>query len=133
MLTAFGLYMAASASRPVLLAAVRLAACLSVLPIGAPLVWIPAGVWLLLDGATTRGILLLAYGTLVVSGADHVMRPMFIARGAQMPFLLTVLGVLGGVLGFGVLGIFVGPVLLALGYTLVLEFARTVEGTPGHG
>jgi predicted PurR-regulated permease PerM len=52
------------------------------------------------------------------------VRPYFIARGAKLPFLLTVLGVLGGVLGFGVLGIFLGPVLLGVGFTLVMEFIR---------
>ncbi len=129
-LTACGLWMVAI-PRPVLWGA--LAAFLAVLPIGAPLVWIPAGLWLLLDGSTTRGIVLLVYGTLVVSGADHVLRPMFIARGAQLPFLLTVLGVLGGVLSFGVLGIFVGPVLLSVGYTLVLEFGRTAAPAAESG
>ena len=121
-LTAFGFWLV-GIPRAVLWGA--LAALLAVLPIGAPLVWIPAGLWLLLDGATARGVFLLAYGTVAVSGADHLIRPFFISRGAQLPFLLTVLGVLGGVLSFGVLGIFVGPVLLGVGYTLVLEFARS--------
>jgi predicted PurR-regulated permease PerM len=67
---------------------------------------------------------MLAYGVIVVSGTDHIIRPYFISRGAKLPFLLTVLGVLGGVLAFGVLGIFLGPVLLGVGLTLVLEFIR---------
>jgi predicted PurR-regulated permease PerM len=58
-----------------------------------------------------------------VSGADSVIRPWFIARGAQLPFLLTVLGVLGGAIAFGLLGIFLGPVLLGIGYTLVNEWS----------
>ncbi len=122
-LTAFGLALA-GVPRPVLLGAA--AAFLAVLPIGAPLVWIPAGLWLLAIGRTASGIFLLAYGTLIVSGADHVMRPYFISRGARLPFLLTVLGVLGGVLAFGALGIFLGPTLLGVGYSLVLEFARPI-------
>jgi predicted PurR-regulated permease PerM len=120
-LTAFGLEIA-GVPRPVLLATV--AAFLAVLPIGAPIVWIPAGLWLLSSGHTARGVFLLAYGVIVVSGADHLVRPYFISRGAKLPFLLTVLGVLGGVLAFGVLGIFLGPVLLGVGYTLVMEFIR---------
>ena len=120
-LTAFGLSLA-GVPRVVLLGTV--AAFLAVLPVGAPLVWIPAGLWLLAGGHSARGIFLLAYGVLVVSGADHVIRPSFIARGARIPYLLTVLGVLGGVLAFGALGIFLGPVLLGVGWTLVLEFAR---------
>jgi predicted PurR-regulated permease PerM len=121
-LTAFGLAIA-GVPRAVLLGTV--AAFLAVLPIGAPLVWIPAGLWLLSEGHTARGIFLLAYGVIVVSGTDHLVRPYFISRGAKLPFLLTVLGVLGGVLAFGVLGIFVGPVLLGVGYTLVMEFLRS--------
>jgi predicted PurR-regulated permease PerM len=120
-LTAFGLAIA-GVPRVVLLGTV--AAFLAVLPIGAPLVWIPAGLWLLSDGHTARGIFMLAYGVIVVSGTDHIVRPYFIARGAKLPFLLTVLGVLGGVLAFGVLGIFLGPVLLGVGLTLVMEFIR---------
>ena len=120
-LTAFGLSLA-GVPRVVLLGTVT--AFLAVLPIGAPLVWIPAGLWLLASGRTGHGVFLLAYGVLVVSGADHLIRPYFIARGAKIPFLLTVLGVLGGVLAFGALGIFLGPVLLGVGWMLVLEFAR---------
>ncbi len=126
-LTAFGLVLA-GVPRPVLLGAV--AAFLAVLPIGAPLVWIPAGLWLLSAGRTAHGVFLLLYGVLVVSGTDHVVRPYFIARGARLPFLLTVLGVLGGVLAFGVLGIFLGPVLLGLGYTLLMEFIRIAREAP---
>ena len=121
-LTAFGLSLA-GVPRVVLLGTV--AAFLAVLPIGAPLVWIPAGLWLLAAGNTGHGVFLIAYGVIVVSGSDHVIRPYFIARGAKIPFLLTVLGVLGGVLAFGALGIFLGPVLLGVGWMLILEFART--------
>jgi predicted PurR-regulated permease PerM len=124
-LTALGLWLA-GVPRAGLLGTV--AAFLAVLPIGAPVVWIPAGLWLLSDGHTARGVFLLIYGVVVVSGADHLVRPYFIARGAKLPFLLTVLGVLGGVLAFGVLGIFLGPVLLGVGYTLVMEFIRIAEG-----
>jgi predicted PurR-regulated permease PerM len=124
-LTAFGLWVA-GVPRAALLGTV--AAFLAVLPIGAPLIWIPAGLWLLSAGHTTAGIFMLVYGTVVVSGSDHIVRPYFIARGAKLPFLLTVLGVLGGVLAFGVLGIFLGPVLLGVGFTLFMEFIRVERG-----
>ncbi len=123
-LTAFGLSLA-GVPRVVLLGI--MAAFLAVLPIGAPLIWISAGLWLLAEGHTGRGIFLLIYGVVVVSGSDHVIRPYFIARGARIPFLLTVLGVLGGVLAFGALGIFLGPVLLAVGYMLVIEFGQLAQ------
>jgi predicted PurR-regulated permease PerM len=120
-LTSFGLYMA-GVPRPMLLGGI--AGFLSVLPIGAPVVWIPSALWLLSIGHTGWGIFLAVYGGVAISGADHLIRPYFISRGAQLPFLLTVLGVLGGALAFGLLGIFLGPVLLGVGFTLVAEFAR---------
>jgi predicted PurR-regulated permease PerM len=100
-----------------------IAAFVAVLPIGAPLVWVPAAIWLAMTHHLWAGIFLAVFGVVAISGADHVIRPMFIARGGQLPYLLTVLGVLGGVLAFGGLGIFLGPVLLGLGYTLTIEFA----------
>ncbi len=119
LLTSFGLWLS-GVPRPLLLGGV--AGLLSVLPIGAPAIWIPAALWLLGTGHTVAGIFLAVYGAVGISGADTVIRPFFIARGAQLPFLLTILGVLGGALAFGLLGIFLGPVLLGVGFTLVTEF-----------
>jgi len=124
-LTAFGLWIS-GVPRPALLGVV--AGGLSVLPIGAPVVWIPAGLWLLASGRTFWGVALLVYGVVAVSGADTVIRPFFISRGAQLPFLLTMLGVLGGALAFGLLGIFVGPVLLGVGFALLNEWAAGPDG-----
>ena len=121
MLTAFGLWLT-GVPRPVLLGSI--AGFVSVLPIGAPMVWIPSALWLASTGHTGWAIFLAIYGVAAISGADSVIRPYFIARGAQLPFLLTVLGVLGGALAFGLLGVFLGPVLLGVGFTLVAEFAR---------
>ena len=126
-LTAIGLGLA-GVPRAMLLGGV--AGLLAVLPIGAPVVWIPAALWLAATGHWVWGLFLAIYGTVIVSGADSVIRPWFIARGANLPFLLTVLGVLGGALTFGLLGIFLGPVLLGVGYTLMNEWARGEE--EGH-
>ena len=126
-LTAFGLWLS-GVPRPMLLGG--LAGLLSVLPVGAPVVWIPSALWLLGTGHAGWGIFLALYGGIAVSGADSIIRPWFIARGAQLPFLLTVLGVFGGALSFGLLGIFLGPVLLGVGFTLVNEWANQ-EGRTG--
>jgi predicted PurR-regulated permease PerM len=75
-------------------------------------------------GHIAWGIFLAVYGVVAVSGADSVIRPWFIARGAHLPFILTILGVLGGALAFGLLGIFLGPVLLGVGYTLMNEWVK---------
>jgi predicted PurR-regulated permease PerM len=124
-LTIFGLWVS-GVPRPVLLGVI--AGALSVLPIGAPTVWIPASLWLATSGHLGWGITLFLYGIIAVSGADSVIRPYFIARGAQLPFLLTLLGVLGGALAFGLLGVFVGPVLLGVGFTLVAEWTAERPG-----
>ncbi|MDR3535393.1 MAG: AI-2E family transporter [Acetobacteraceae bacterium] len=126
-LTALGLWLS-GVPRPMLLGGV--AGLLSVLPIGAPVVWIPAALWLMGGGHLGWGVFLAIYGVVAVSGADSVIRPWFISRGAQLPFLLTVLGVLGGALSFGLLGIFLGPVLLGVGYTLMNEWARAPDTAP---
>jgi predicted PurR-regulated permease PerM len=126
-LTALGLWVS-GVPRPVLLGAI--AGLLSVLPIGAPVIWIPASIWLLSTGHLGWGIFLIVYGIGAISGSDSLIRPWFISRGAQLPFLLTVLGVLGGALAFGLLGIFLGPVLLGIGYTLVNEWARGADPRP---
>jgi len=119
LLTGLGLWIV-GVPRPLLLGVI--AGGLSVLPIGAPVVWIPAALWLMSKGDTLWGVALMVYGVVAISGSDSVIRPFFIARGAHLPFLLTMLGVLGGALAFGLLGVFVGPVLLGVGYTLVLEY-----------
>ncbi len=123
-LTAFGLWIS-GVPRAMLLGGI--AGFLSVLPIGAPVVWIPASLWLLSTGHIGWGIFLAIYGGVAVSGADSIIRPWFIARGAHLPFLLTILGVLGGALAFGLLGIFLGPVLLGVGFTLMNEWAKRDE------
>lgn len=123
-LTAVGLSFA-GVPEPVLLGVV--AGVISIFPVGAPLVWIPASLWLFTQGETGWGIFMALYGGLVVSSVDNFIRPWAIARGAKLPLLLTLLGALGGVFAFGFLGLFLGPVVLAVGYTLMLEFAGAGE------
>ncbi len=127
LLTTVGLYIS-GVPRPLLLGLI--AGLLSVLPIGAPVIWIPGFLWLLASGHTGWGIFLGLYGLLIISGSDSIIRPYFISRGAHLPFLLTILGVLGGALAFGLLGIFLGPVLLGVGFTLVAEFSLNADELP---
>ena len=72
---------------------------------------------------------MLLWGALVVSTIDNIIRPLIISRGSDLPFVLVLLGVLGGVVAFGFIGVFLGPVLLALGYALLNEWA-THEPAP---
>ncbi|MCI0753540.1 AI-2E family transporter [Teichococcus vastitatis] len=121
LLTGFGLWIA-GVPQPVLLSVI--AGVISVLPVGAPLVWLPAALWLLSQGSVGWGIFLLLYGAFGISSVDNVIRPWLISRGADLPLLLTILGALGGVLAFGFLGLFLGPVLLAVGFTLLRDWAE---------
>jgi predicted PurR-regulated permease PerM len=91
---------------------------LSMIPIGPPLIWGGAAVWLYDQGETGWAIFLVLYGLFVISSIDNFLKPFLIARGAGISILLIALGVIGGVLVFGFIGIFLGPVLLALGHML---------------
>ncbi|MDB5958734.1 MAG: family transporter [Massilia sp.] len=95
---------------------------LSLVPVGPPLVWGSAAAWLFAHGHTGWGIFMVVWGLVLISGVDNVVRPMLISRGTILPFLLTFLGVLGGVVAFGFVGLFIGPTLLAVAYSLINEW-----------
>jgi predicted PurR-regulated permease PerM len=98
----------------------------SLVPIGPPLIWGGAAIWLFAQGSTGWGVFMLIWGMVLISGVDNVVRPVLISRGSSLPFLLTFLGVLGGVIAFGFVGMFIGPTLLAVGYSLISDW--TGEG-----
>ena len=95
---------------------------LSVVPVGPPLVWLPAAFWLFHQGRTGWGIFMLIWG-MGVSTVDNFVKPWLISQGSDMPFILIFFGVLGGALAFGFIGVFLGPTLLAVGWRLVAEWA----------
>jgi predicted PurR-regulated permease PerM len=108
---------------------------LSVVPVGPPMIWIPASLWLLYQGSTGWAIFLALWGFFVVSSIDNVIKPYLISRGSNLPFLLTLLGVLGGALAFGFIGVFLGPTLLAVGHSVLLHWLESSspgEVTPPH-
>lgn len=97
---------------------------LSMIPIGPPLIWGGAAAWLYSQEQTGWAIFMVLYGLFVISSIDNFLKPVLIARGAGISILLIGLGVLGGVLVFGFIGIFLGPVLLALGHMLFGRWTR---------
>jgi len=105
---------------------------LSIIPMGPPLVWLPAGLWLYSHGETAWAIFMLAYGMVVISSIDNVVKPYLISRGGALPLLLVFMGVLGGLIAFGFIGVFLGPVILAIGYALLTEWMNpsTHAGEP---
>jgi predicted PurR-regulated permease PerM len=91
----------------------------SLVPVGPPLIWGGAAIWLFNQGSTGWGIFMLVWGMFLISGVDNVVKPMLISRGSSLPFLLVLLGVMGGVLAFGFVGLFIGPTLLAVALGLL--------------
>jgi predicted PurR-regulated permease PerM len=126
-LMAIGLWMAGIKAAPLL---GFITFFLSPVPIGPPLVWIPAGLLLINQGETGWGIFVLLWGLLVVSSVDNFLKPMLISRGSDLPFVLVLIGVLGGAVAFGFIGVFLGPVLIAVGYALLKEWATAPPRQP---
>ncbi len=106
---------------------------LSVVPVGPPLIWGGAVAWLLYQGSVGWAIFMALWGFFGISGIDNVIKPYLISRGSRLPFILTLLGVLGGALAFGFIGVFLGPLLLALGYRLLQEWVATEHESPLRG
>ena len=101
------------------LTAVILLFCIA--QIGPMLVLIPAVIWVFWSGETGWGIALLVW-SVIVGTMDNVLRPLLIRRGADLPLLLIFAGVIGGLIAFGIIGLFVGPVVLAVAYTLMTQW-----------
>ena len=92
---------------------------LSLVPVGPPLIWGGAAVWLMFQGETGWAIFILLWGLFVISAIDNVVKPYLISRASNLPLLVVVFGVLGGVIAFGFIGVFIGPPVLAVGLTLL--------------
>ncbi|MEG0248994.1 MAG: AI-2E family transporter [Pseudomonas sp.] len=97
---------------------------LSLIPMGPPLAWIPATAWLAWQGEYGMAVFLGIWGTFVISGVDNVLKPYLISRGGNLPLVIVLLGVFGGLIAFGFIGLFIGPTLLAVGYSLLLDWSR---------
>lgn len=116
-------FLLAGAPTPLLLAFATF--FLSVIPIGPPLIWGGASLWLYNHGEHGWAIFLAFYGLLAISTVDNVIKPILISHSSHLPLLLIVFGVLGGALTFGFIGIFLGPTLLAVGFTLTQHWVAS--------
>jgi len=96
---------------------------LAIVPFGAPLIYLCATAVLLASGSTAAAIGVAVWGTIVLLLADHLVRPTIIGNATRMPFLAVLLGILGGVETLGLVGLFIGPVVMALLITLWRESA----------
>lgn len=121
-------YAMAGVSAPILLGMVT--GLLALVPYGTSLVMVPAALWLLFQGETVAGVGLLLWGSLIVASVDNVLRPLFISGAIRVPYLLVFFGVLGGISAFGLVGVFVGPVLLSALFALWREWIEDGARAP---
>jgi len=103
---------------------------LSVVPGGPIILWLPAAFWLNAQGSTGWAIFMGIWGLVMISGSDNVVRPLLIGKGVEAPLALVFLGVIGGILAFGFLGLFIGPTLLVVAYNLVDEWMKSEAAPP---
>lgn len=92
-----------------------LMALVSLLPVlGSALIWVPAALYLLVSGAVTKGVILLAFGTFVIGLADNFLRPILVGQSIQMPSYVVLLATLGGLASSGANGFVIGPLVAAM-------------------
>ncbi|MBI2895186.1 MAG: AI-2E family transporter [Deltaproteobacteria bacterium] len=118
-------YWALGLREPLLLGALTCVTAL-VPVLGSGLVWIPLSTWLFATGNVSRGLLLLAFGILVVGTLDNVLRPLLAREGLQVHPLLVFLGLFGGLAAFGPSGIYLGPLLVSLFVALARIYEREI-------
>jgi predicted PurR-regulated permease PerM len=98
--------------------------------VGSALVWVTAGIWLIAQGHTGRGIFVLAFCAAVLGIVDNVLRPWLISGKAQLSGLLVFIGVVGGITVFGLLGVVLGPIVVAAAASVLDIY--TPRGHPQH-
>lgn len=103
-----------------------MAICAPIPIIGTALFWLPGAIYLLLQGKTLAGLLLILWGALAVSSIDNVIRPLFISGKAKLHILVIIIGILGGIVAFGITGLIIGPIILAL-FLVFLEVYQKGE------
>jgi predicted PurR-regulated permease PerM len=119
-------YFIAGAPLPLLLGVVTM--LVSLIPFGPPFMYVPVALYLFFVSGLPwyHGVGLAIWGTVVVSTIDNILRPLFISQSTNLSPILVFVGVLGGAASFGLLGVFIGPALIAVARWLWLELAAPV-------
>ncbi len=97
---------------------------LSLIQIGPVLVWLPMSLWLWTQDQPQMAAFVFLWGLIVVNITDNVVRPLLVSKDSDMPASLAFLGAVGGLMQWGVVGVFLGPVIVAVGYELVLKWVE---------
>jgi predicted PurR-regulated permease PerM len=124
-------YIVAGLPHPVSTAA--LTGVLAVIPFGAPVAFSAASLYLAGMGSTVAGVAVFCFGLVVVFVADHFIRPVIIGGAARLPFLWVLLGILGGLETFGILGLFLGPAVMAALISLWRDWTDAPEAGDQSG
>ncbi len=95
---------------------------LMIIPTAGTIVWLPISLWLLFEGETGWAVFIALWFLLFVGTIDNWLRPILISREVELPFILILFGIIGGLLAFGFIGLFIGPTLLATAYALLLDW-----------
>ncbi|OGT97755.1 MAG: AI-2E family transporter [Geobacteraceae bacterium GWC2_48_7] len=109
-----------------------MAICAPIPIIGTALFWLPGAIYLLIQGKTVAGLLLMVWGALAVSSIDNVIRPLFISGKANLHLLVIVIGVLGGIVAFGITGVVIGPIILALLLVFLEVYQKGITSNNQH-
>ncbi|WP_049236550.1 AI-2E family transporter [Moraxella canis] len=113
-------YAVAGAPNPILLTLITF--IIAMIPFGTPFAWGAVALWLISQGQMTEGIGLGLWGMLVISWVDNLIRPIVISGATKIPFIIIFIGVLGGLTAFGFVGLFIGPVVLAIALAVWREW-----------
>jgi predicted PurR-regulated permease PerM len=106
-------YQIFSVGAPILLGS--LTALAAIIPfVGAVSIWAPVGLGMLLTGRISAGLALLAWGAIIVNPTDNILKPLLISGATDVPLAVVFIGVMGGLMAFGLVGLFLGPLILAV-------------------
>jgi predicted PurR-regulated permease PerM len=97
---------------------------LGIIPGGPPFILVPVTIWLFIEGHQAMGVFMILWSIAIITVFDVVIRPYLISMGSRMPLILVFLGIFGGVAAFGFIGLFIGPALLAIASSLIIQLSN---------
>jgi len=98
---------------------------LGLVQVGPILIWLPLSIWLWADGQAAMSIFMAVWGLFAIGLTDNVVKTLVLAKGADLPAILAFLGAIGGLMVWGIVGLFLGPVMVAVCYQIALTWLRS--------